>query len=106
RCSGPTSCTPASPPCARRPSPTAEARAALREVRVLVPVRRGAAAEEAQRVGSGRADLVPRTGRDRDGISGLDLGRLAVDLHHPGPVEDEVDLLAVAVVVALGLPAG
>ena len=32
---------------------------------------------------AGGADLVPRARRDRDGVAGLDLGRLAVDLHHP-----------------------
>ena len=62
-------------------------------------IRRCAAAEESQGLGGG--DLVPRTGRDQDGIAGSDVLFLAVDFHDTLAFEDEVKLLAQLVVVAL-----
>lgn len=62
-------------------------------------VRRGAAAEEAQRFRS--HDGVPCAGRDEDGIAGHDRARFAVDLHRPAAFEDEVKLLRQPVVMPL-----
>ena len=45
---------------------------------------------------------MPGTGWDEDGVAGGDLAAFAVDLHGPLPFEDEVELLAEFVVVALG----
>ncbi len=75
------------------------------EVRVLVPVRRRAAAEETERpVGRG-ADLVPGSRRNQDRVAGRDPRALAVHLHLADPLEQEVHLLGLSVVVALrGLP--
>src|SRR5439155_19739416 len=70
------------------------------EERVRAPVRRSAAAQEAQ-PSLRRADLVPRAGGNQDRVAGHDAGALTVDLHLSGALEDEVDLLALGVVVAV-----
>src|SRR5690349_7783638 len=63
-------------------------------------IRRGAAAAEPQ--GSGGGDLVPGAGRDENGVSGADYPGGAVDFHGAGAFEEEIELLAQFVVVAVG----
>ncbi len=76
----------------------------LLEVGVVVRVGRGAAAEEAEVLGGG--DGVPMAGGDEDGVARVDIAGLAVDLDEARAIEDEVELLADLVVVALGGGAG
>src|SRR4051812_49148033 len=70
------------------------------EVRVLVAIGRRAAAEQPH---PGRAclQLVPGAGWNQDCVALLDLARFSVDLHRPATRDEEVDLLAQRVVVAL-----
>jgi chromate reductase len=77
----------------------ARAAAGSLEPGVLVRVGRRAATEEAQRLA--RRDRVPRARRDQDRVARTDLARLAVDLHRAAALDDEVELLGAAVVVAL-----
>jgi hypothetical protein len=70
-----------------------------------VPVRRGAAAEEAQHAVGRGADLVPRARRDQDRVAAPDVRALAVDLDLAAALDEVVELLALAVVVALRRPA-
>jgi hypothetical protein len=70
------------------------------KIGILVAVRRGAAAEEAQGLRGG--DLMPGNGGDEDGIARADGALFAVDLHGPLPFEDEVELFAELMIMALG----
>ena len=63
-------------------------------------IRRGAAAEEAQRGEGG--DLVPGSPWDEDGVTGGDFAGGAVDFHGAGAFEQKIKLLAQFVVVAVG----
>src|SRR5690349_24281284 len=72
----------------------------LLEVRVLVPVRGRAAAQEPQPLAAS-GDLMPGARRDQDRIAGRDLTAVAVDLHLAPAVCQVVDLLRFGVVVAL-----
>jgi hypothetical protein len=49
------------------------------KVNILVIIRRGAAAEEAERLGGG--DLVPGTGGDEDGVAGADGAGFLIYFH-------------------------
>ena len=73
----------------------------LIEERVLVAVRRRAGAQEAETSVVAGADLVPRAGRDENRIAGSDVPPLALELHLARAVDNDVDLLALCVVVAL-----
>ena len=70
------------------------------KIRILMRIRRGAAAEEAQ--GSGGGDLVPCTRWNENGVAGGDFLGGAVDFHGSGAFEEKVDLFAQFVVMAVG----
>jgi hypothetical protein len=53
-----------------------------------------------------RGDLVSRSPRNENGVSRCYRARIAVDLHHAGSLEDEVELLGLLVVMAFGGLAG
>src|SRR5690349_8949632 len=72
---------------------------ALVEERVVVAVRRDAAAEEAD--GGRGGELVPRARRDEDCVARADAAAVAVDLHVALALEHDVDLLRGAVLVPL-----
>src|SRR5262245_30008891 len=73
----------------------------LLEVGVVVRVRRRAAAEDAQLARAVVRQLVPRTRRDEHRVARAHARALAADLQLTGSLDDEVDLLRQAVVVAL-----
>ena len=68
------------------------------EVRVLVPIGRCAAAQQAE-VRMGR-NLVPGAGWNQNRVARCDFALLAVEFHGGCALEDEVDLLGHRVVVA------
>src|SRR6266849_426577 len=74
----------------------------LLEERVVVRVRRRAAAEDPQLAGPVVLERVPRARRDQDCVARTKEARLAVELHLALTLEHEVDLFADAVIVALG----
>src|SRR3981081_3823632 len=91
-------------PCKRCQTPTirdAFVRKSLLEERVFVGVRRRAAAEEAQFAVAVFLQRVPGAGGDQHGVARADRLGVAVDLHPAGALQNEVDLLGGAVVVAL-----
>src|SRR3954447_16361130 len=73
---------------------------------VVVRVRRGAAAQEAERLRARVPQLVGRSGRDHHGVAGRHVGLVVAQLHPAAARREEVDLLGDAVVVLLGLRAG
>src|SRR6476661_2308706 len=77
-------------------------RVTLLEERVVVRVRRHAAAEEPELTGAVVFERVPGARRDERRVPRTDAASLAVDLEVAGALHDEVDLLGGAVVVALG----
>jgi hypothetical protein len=81
-----------------RGRPHANAPTARCEVGVFVRVRRYAQAEEAHPLAAAD-DVVPRPGRDHDGITRDDGALVVTDAEPAGAFDDEVDLLASAVVV-------
>src|SRR5437762_7806010 len=72
----------------------------LLEDGVVVGVRRRAAAEEAQLAVAVVLERVPRAGWDEGGVARAKAAPLTVDLEVAGALQDEVDLLGRAVVVA------
>src|SRR3981081_3670558 len=91
-------------PCKRCQTPTSRdegVRKSLLEERVFVGVWRRAVAEEAQLAVAVVLQRVPGAGGDQDGVARADHLAVAVDLHPAGALQDEVDLLRCAVVVAL-----
>ena len=66
---------------------------ALLEERVVVRVRRGAAAENAKLARPVVLELMPRACGNEHGVAGTHVRRLAVDLHPALPLQHEVDLL-------------
>src|SRR3954451_13523069 len=76
-------------------------RVTLLEERVVVRVRRHAAAEELQLTVSVVLERVPRALRDECGVARPYVASLAVDLEFARALQDEVDLLGRAVVVPL-----
>src|SRR6266436_505675 len=74
----------------------------LLEERVVVRVRRHAAAEEPQLTVAVVLERVPGARRDQRRIPRADAASLAVDLEVARALQDEVDLLGGAVVMALG----
>src|SRR4029453_16564482 len=79
----------------RAPSPKP-----LLEERVVVPIRRRAGTEKAERRAA-RPDLMPGAGRDQDRVARPDRLSLAVKLHLAGALEHEVDLFALPVEMSL-----
>ena len=71
----------------------------LREIRILVRVRRRAAAEKAQWFCS--HDGVPRAWRDEDRIASPDLATFTVELYLARAFEDEIKFLRDLVIVPL-----
>jgi len=53
-----------------------------------------------------RFNLMPCIGSDEDCIAGAYLAHLTIDLHHPLPLEHEIDFLTQLVVVSLGFTCG
>ena len=71
----------------------------LCEIRILVRIRRRAAAEKAQRLCSN--DRVPRARRYEDGIARADRATFVAELHLARAFEDEIKLLRDLVIVPL-----
>src|SRR4030095_15524402 len=71
----------------------------LREIRILVRIRRRAAAEKAQRLCS--HDRVPRARRDEDRVARADHATFAVELYVARAFEDKIKLLRDLVIVPL-----
>src|SRR5687767_4664245 len=61
----------------------------LVEIRIIVRIRRGAAAEEAEGFVGG--DLVPGVAGNEDGIARGDLAGFAVEFHEAATFEDEIE---------------
>src|SRR5262249_62247395 len=85
-----------------RPRPGHRRRRKLLDERGDVRVRRAPTPEAAHLARAVVLKRVPCSVRDQHGVAGPDSARVAVDLHPAGALEDEVDLLGRAVVVALG----
>jgi hypothetical protein len=71
----------------------------LREIRILVRVRRRAAAEKAQRLSS--HDRVPRAWRDENRIAPADRVMFTIELYLARAFQDEIKLLRHLVIVRL-----